>query len=86
MEGDRVREVSRDWMGRALWAIVSDDGGPSEVEDKARSRKMWSLLPVGFSGESSAYSCVHSLFINSLAYLNNVVMVLGLESDCPPSH
>lgn len=30
---------------RALWAIVSDDGGPSEMEeDMARSRQIWSLF------------------------------------------
>lgn len=70
------------------WAIVSDDGGPSEVGRRYGKKQadVQSPLPAGFSGESSTYPCAHSSFINSLARLNNVVMVWGLESECLPSN
>lgn len=66
MVGGGVRVVIREQMGRALWAIVSDEGGPNEVEDMARSRQIWSLFCL--QDFQMNHPLIHMSTLHSLRY------------------
>lgn len=87
-QGGLWQKMGLERLAGTGWAIVSGDGGPSEAGTRYGKKRadVESPLPAGFSGESSTYPCAHSSFITSLACLNNIVMVWGLESECLPSN